>query len=192
MPKKYKKGHRAEGKKGSKKLSNINFSKKQDQRIVSPRPPVRRSRMKPQEVKKTPPTIRIERFDKAFVISLGIYALLSLLIFIPVIGPLMVATLVPYIACNRGCRYVSKLNGIQIGLLIGIIWSIIEVYLLFQFLTLIKISVADPGIYTGLDTWIIFLLAITNIIFSIIGGYTGGAKFESSQDDTPSATGSKA
>ncbi|MCK5561918.1 MAG: hypothetical protein KAJ51_15065, partial [Thermoplasmata archaeon] len=75
-----------------------------------------------------PGSVRVERFDKAFIISLALIALLTLLIFIPLIGPFMVLTLVPYIACNLGCRYVSRRNGVQVGILIGIIWSIIEIY----------------------------------------------------------------
>lgn len=119
-----------------------------------------------------------ERFDKAFGLSLGLIALLSLLVFIPVLGWLLCLTLVPYLACNLGCRYVSKRNGIQVGILIGIVWSIIELYILFQILTIIKISLANPGIYSGLDMAIIILIFIANILFCMFGGYTGGAKSE--------------
>jgi hypothetical protein len=140
------------------------------------------AKSKPKKSRKSQPPTRKsiceERFDKAFLISLVLIAILSLLVFIPFIGPLMVLTLVPYIACNIGCRYVSKRNGIQVGILIGIIWSIIQFYLLFQILNLIKISVTDPAIRTTLDLFIIILIFMATIIFCIIGGYTGGAKFE--------------
>jgi hypothetical protein len=119
-----------------------------------------------------------ERFDKAFLASLGIFALFSLIIFIPLIGPLMVVTLIPYFACSRGCKFVTKRNGIQVGILVGMIWSLIEIYLLFRFLTLIKISVAEPAIITNLDIFIIFILILSNLIFCVIGGYVGGAEFE--------------
>lgn len=122
--------------------------------------------------------VQIERFDKAFIISLALIALLTLLVFIPFLGPLMVLTLVPYLACNRGCRYVSRRNGVQVGILIGGIWSIVEIYLLFNILTMVKMSLADPAIKTGLDVLILVLIFSANIIFCMIGGYTGGAKFE--------------
>ncbi len=119
----------------------------------------------------------VERFDKAFLISLGLIALLSLLIFIPLIGPALALSLVPYLACNRGCRYVGKRNGLQVGFLVGFVWAIIELYILFQILGQFKMSVAGPGIQTNLDIVIIGVLFIANIIFCMIGGYTGGAKF---------------
>ena len=121
---------------------------------------------------------RIERYDKAFLISLGLIAVLTPLIFIPLLGWLLAITLVPYLACNIGCRRVRRSNGVQIGFLIGFLWSIIEVYLLFYFLTFIKISLTEPGISNVTDMIIIVTFFIVNIIFSMIGGYTGGAKFD--------------
>lgn len=125
----------------------------------------------------------VERFDKAFLISLGLIALFSLLIFIPFLGPVMLLSVIPYISCNIGCRYVSKRNGIQVGILLGIIWSIVEFYLLFQFLREVMISVSEPAIKTTVDVIIIVLIFTANLIFCIIGGYTGGAKFEEANKD---------
>ena len=121
---------------------------------------------------------RIERFDIAFIISLALIAVLTLLVIIPYLGPLMVLTLVPYLACNKGCRYVSRRNGVQVGIIVGGIWSIVEIYILFNILTMVKMSLADPAIKTGLDVLILILIFCANIIFCMIGGYTGGAKFE--------------
>jgi hypothetical protein len=124
------------------------------------------------------PEPSIERFDKAFLISLGLIALFSLLVFIPILGPLLLLTLVPYLSCNIGCKYVSKRNGVQVGLLIGILWSIIEFNLIVQFLNQIKIAVGEAAITTNLDLFLIVLIFIANIVLCMIGGYTGGAKFE--------------
>jgi hypothetical protein len=132
----------------------------------------------PEKEVEEPESLRVERFDKAFIISLALIALLTLLIFIPLIGPLMVLTLVPYIACNRGCRYVSRRNGVQVGILIGAIWSIIEIYILFNILAMVSISVTEPAIKTSLDVLILVLIFCANLIFCMVGGYTGGAKFE--------------
>lgn len=123
----------------------------------------------------------MERFDKAFLISLGLIALLSLLVFIPVLGPLLLLTLVPYLSCNIGCKYVSKRNGVQVGLLVGILWSIVEYNIIVQFLNQIKIAVGEAAIKTNLDLFLIVLLFIANIVLCIIGGYTGGTKFEANE-----------
>ena len=129
---------------------------------------------------KVKPTLepRIERFDKAFLISLGLIALLSLLVFIPVLGPLFLLTLVPYLSCNIGCKYVGRRNGVQVGLLVGILWSIIEYNLIVQFLNQIKIAVGEAAIKTNLDLFLILLIFVANIVLCMIGGYTGGAKFD--------------
>ncbi len=119
-----------------------------------------------------------QRFDKAFVISLVIIAILSLLAFIPILGPLLALTLVPYLACNVGCKYVNKMNGAQVGILVGILWSIIEINVLLQILSYVTISVSEPVIKQSIDYLIISIIFILNIIFCTIGGYTGGAKYE--------------
>lgn len=118
-----------------------------------------------------------ERFDKAFGLSLGLIAIMSLLFFIPIIGPFIGISFVPYLACNLGCRHVQRNNGLQVGFLVGLLWSIIEIYLLFQILNIVRISVTDPGIYTNLDLAIIIIVFIANIFFCMIGGYSGGRKF---------------
>jgi hypothetical protein len=146
-----------------------------------PHPPTKLDKEKPVKEK----TLIEQRFDKAFLLSLGVIALLTLTIFIPVFGPLMVATLVPYLACSIGCRYVDKHNGIQVGILIGILWSIVELYLIFQILSQIPISLNDPVIKERADYFVISMLFASNILFSAIGGYSGGSKFEKAQEKLP-------
>ena len=125
-----------------------------------------------------------ERFDIAFVASLALIALFSLFTFIPIIGPVLALTLVPYLACYRGCRYVNSRNGVQVGLLVGVVWSIVEFYLLFQILNFVKISVAEPGIYTNIDMLLVVLICLGTISFSMFGGYMGGKKFQAQKHST--------
>jgi hypothetical protein len=122
--------------------------------------------------------LKVERFDKAFFMSLLLIAALSFLIFIPIIGPYLALTFVPYFACSRGCRYVSKRNGIQVGLLVAILWSIIEVLILFQFLSYVGLSLAEPGIHTSIDVAILIAIFTSNMLFCAIGGFSGGTLYE--------------
>ena len=48
-----------------------------------------------------------ENFLKALLVTLGFMALFTLLIFIPLIGPVLALTFGPYIAGYRGARYYS-------------------------------------------------------------------------------------
>jgi hypothetical protein len=152
--------------------------------IKPSRTPIEKSRRRPFQKIETEQTDKPDkqpieqRFDKAFIISLGIIAILSLLAFIPILGPLLALTLVPYLACNLGCKYVNKMNGAQVGIIVGILWSIVEINLLLQILSFVTISVGKPVIKESIDYLIIFTIFILNIIFCMIGGYTGGAKYE--------------
>jgi hypothetical protein len=138
--------------------------------------------VEPEEKVQKPQTrnkeIVVQRFDKAFMVSVGLLALLSLLFFIPLLGPLMGLSLAPYFACNRGCRHVNSKNGLQLGFMMGVLWSVIELFLLFQILNFVKIAVTEPGVHTIVDIAIIVFVFMANIIFCTIGGYTGGGKFE--------------
>ncbi len=127
---------------------------------------------------RTKEKVEVQKFHKAFAISLGLIALFSFLLFIPILGPVMELSLVPYLACNRGCRYVDRKNGLQVGLLIGIIWSTIVVYIMLQLLDVVSLAVTEPGIKTIEDSIIIITIFTCNILFCMLGGYTGGAKFE--------------
>lgn len=115
-----------------------------------------------------------ERYDKAFFVTLGLIALLSLLIFIPGIGFILVLTLAPFIAGYFGSKYVTKKDGIQIGVIIGIIWTAIELFIIFQIAKSMNMSLIEPGIYSAFDAFIIFLVFCLTAIFCGIGGWVGG------------------
>ena len=72
-------------KNGEKKIKDISFFRKEP-----PEKPMRKTplRKEPVKVKKPgfekPPAVQEERFDKAFLISIGLIALLSLLLFLPI------------------------------------------------------------------------------------------------------------
>ena len=147
------------------------------------RPPARkrvgrdRKPLKDKELEEKKPEFVEERFDKAFFVALILIAVLFLLIFIPLIGFILVLTITPYYAGYRGGRFVSKKNGLQVGILVGLIWSIIVTYLLFQILNMLQnVSEVSPGIYTSLDFLIVATIFIFNIAFCGLGGYTGGRK----------------
>lgn len=152
-------------------------------RIRHRRPPARkrsgrgRKLLKEKEYQDKKPRFEEERFDKAFFVALVLIAVLFLLIFVPLVGFILVLTITPYYAGYKGGRYVGKKNGLQVGILVGLIWSIIVTYLLFETLNMLQnVSEVSPGIYTTLDLLIVALIFIFNIFFCALGGYTGGRK----------------
>jgi hypothetical protein len=107
-----------------------------------------------------------ENFTKALLITIGYMALLTLLIFIPLIGPVLALTFGPYIAGYSGGRYSVAWR--LLGLTAAIIWSSIFV-LIFLFITLEALPFSYPLQIGGFEIAIICIPYILNIIFCVLG-----------------------
>jgi hypothetical protein len=112
-----------------------------------------------------------ERFDKAFFIAIGIFAVFFPVIFVPVMGLIIVLTLAPYLAGYLSGKYINKKDGILIAIITGIIWSLVEIWILFSLLSSLELAVGRPGIHTSLDWLIVFIVIIMNIAFCTFGSY---------------------
>jgi hypothetical protein len=124
---------------------------------------------RPRTIEKESNEIKEERFDKAFFISLGIFALFFLLVFIPVLGLILTLTIVPYFAGYQGGKFVNRRDAVLVAFLSGFIWTILEIYIFITILSNLNLAVITPGIYTGTDWLLIILLFLSNILFCIIG-----------------------
>ena len=95
---------------------------------------------------------------------------------------MLVLSLTPYIAGYKGGKYVSKRNGVQVGILVGLIWAAILTVLLLEVMKMVgTATIIEPGIYTELDFLIVALIFIFNITFCAIGGWAGGRKAHSAE-----------
>jgi hypothetical protein len=110
-----------------------------------------------------------ERFDKAFLIAIGVFAIFFPVVFVPVVGLVIVLTLGPYLAGYQSGKYINKKDGILIAVIAGVIWSLVEIWILFSILGSLDLAVAKPGIYTGLDWIIVIFLIFMNVLFCSIG-----------------------
>jgi hypothetical protein len=133
-----------------------------------------RSKTKPKFTRVT----REERFDLAFFIALGIFALFFLLVFIPAIGPILIITLVPYIAGYQSGKFINKNDGLLIAVIVGIIWTIIEMMIFFSILGQMNLAIISPGFYTGLDWLFLFILLSANIVFCALGSRYSPRNFD--------------
>jgi quinol-cytochrome oxidoreductase complex cytochrome b subunit len=127
-----------------------------------------------------------ERFDFAFFISLGIFAALFLIIFIPALGPLLVFILVPYLAGYQSGKFVNKSDGIRIALITGFIWSVIEVYIILSLLGSLQLAVAEPGLHTFTDWLLIVIIFVLNISFCTLGTIFSPRKKEEAEEEAES------
>jgi ascorbate-specific PTS system EIIC-type component UlaA len=132
------------------------------------------------------PAAKEERFDYAFLISLGIFAALFLIIFIPALGPLLVFILVPYLAGYQSGKFVNKSDGMRIALITGFIWSVIEVYIILSLLSSLQLAVAEPGLHTFTDWLLIVIIFILNISFCMLGTIFSPRAFGKDDEETES------
>jgi hypothetical protein len=107
-----------------------------------------------------------ENFLKALLVTLAFMALFTLLIFIPLIGPVLALTFGPYIAGYRGARYSVAWR--LLGLISAIIWSTVFV-LIFLFVALAALPFSYPITIGGFEIAILCIPYILNIIFCVLG-----------------------
>ncbi len=113
-----------------------------------------------------------DNFLKGLLITLGYYALFSLLILVPLIGFLLIATIGAYMAGQRGGRYVS--DWALLGLIAAVIWTtLILVILLYIIVTVMSTMVEYPFVIGGFEIAIIFTAYALNILFCVMGTKAG-------------------
>lgn len=117
-------------------------------------------------------TPKVDGFLKGLLVTLGYYALFSLLIFIPLIGFLLIATLGAYMAGQRGGRYIS--DWALLGLIAAVIWTtVIVVTLLYIIITFMSGMVEYPFVIGGFEIAIIIMAYALNILFCVMGTKAG-------------------
>ena len=106
-------------------------------------------------------------FTRAMVTSFLIFSTSVLIVLIPLLGPILAFTLVPYFASALGTRRAHPRERIPVSLTSSITWSVIETTVL----VIIVSSVRTPGGFV-LESLGLFLIAIIwagNIGFGILG-----------------------
>jgi len=111
-------------------------------------------------------------FFKGFLVTLGYLALLSLLIFIPGIGFIIVPTIGAYVAGYRGGRYSGEWK--KVSIIAAIIWSTIYLILIIW----IGISMFPLGYDIEIGTGEIALISISYALFIIFCLLGARARFK--------------
>ncbi len=116
----------------------------------------------------------VYRFDKGFFKALLLMALLTFVLFIPVMGPFLLFSVVPYTAGYYGGRHVLKKDGLLIGVLVGFIWSLAQFYIIF-FVVLRQFGLIGQVDFSGTyEMLLIFAAFFANTFFCGLGGWRGG------------------
>ena len=114
------------------------------------------------------------RFLKALVLSVGALALCTLLVFLPIAGPLLLVTVAPFAACYFGARKAgldSRRGWLWLGISAGAIISAAQAAVVVQLMSLFgPVNILEP---VGLS--LVAALFCSNVAFGALGGRSGSA-----------------
>ena len=117
----------------------------------------------------------VERFDKAYGITLLLLFALIPIAFIPILGPILYTILVPFYAGKKGGHYLCKRHAMISGLMASITAVIVFFWVVIAILEFAvrsipgQINYSDP---VGLLIMASFFTGL--IVFTLIGSYIGG------------------
>ena len=115
------------------------------------------------------------QFARGMISVLAHLLALSWVVVIPLIGPILATIVVPFFAGYRGGRLVDRYNGLLLGFLGGLFWSVGSSVILLTLLSLLPLS----GTVFHMDSlgWTVVLLYVAAVVlFASFGGYTGGRR----------------
>lgn len=108
-------------------------------------------------------------FFKGLLITLALYLLALPIGIIPIVGPILAITLVPYIASALGTRWADPKERLPLAITCAMIWS--GLVTLIIILVMKQIASLSPGGFKmeGLAWGVIVVLWAFNLLFTILG-----------------------
>jgi hypothetical protein len=109
-----------------------------------------------------------ENFIKALLVTIGYLTLLTLLVFIPLVGWILALTFGAYVAGYRGGRY--SVDWRRVGLLAAVIWStVIVLLILWGIISFLPMPLKHDLVIGGIEIAIICVPFAFNIVFCVLG-----------------------
>lgn len=117
----------------------------------------------------------VERFDKAYGITILLLFALIPIALIPILGPILYTILVPFYAGKKGGYYLCKRHAVISGFMAAITAVMVFFWILIAILELAVRSIPGQINYSDPVGLLIVSLFFTGIIvFTLIGSYIGG------------------
>ncbi len=88
---------------------------------------------------------------------------------IPLIGPILAFTLIPYLAGALGARFAHPKERVPLALTTAMTWAILETAIILLALNVITSSTPMGLVIKGFEIFIILVIFITNGIFMLLG-----------------------
>jgi hypothetical protein len=108
-------------------------------------------------------------FTKGLLVTLGLYLLFFPIALIPLVGPVLAVTLMPYLASALGTRYTDPGERIPLAFTCAVSWSALQTLLIILVMKQIA-SMSPMGFrLDGMAVQLIILIWIFNTLFTVLG-----------------------
>ena len=117
----------------------------------------------------------VERFDKAYGITLALLFALLPVALIPILGPVLYAIIVPFYAGRRGGRYLCKRHAPVAGALAALTALMVFTWIFIATLEYVARPLPGEIFYTDpLGLLVISSFYVSIFLFLVVGAYIGG------------------
>ena len=109
-------------------------------------------------------------FIKGALVTFLLYLLAIPVGIIPLIGPLMAITLVPYLAAALGARYAHPRERLPLAITCSLVWSGLVTLVLIMIMREIAGEYSPMGFRIGAVAWFVMItLWVLNTLFTVLG-----------------------
>ena len=106
-------------------------------------------------------------FPRALMVTTGILVTSVPMMAVPLVGPILAVTLIPYLSTALGSRFAHPRDRLPLAITTSVLWSALETMV---FLLMMERAAALTGLRLGSMEWgIIVLVWAINILFSVLG-----------------------
>ena len=103
------------------------------------------------------------------VISYLILLISIIVIPIPLVGPILAFSLIPYLAGALGARFAHPMERVPLALTTSITWAVVETAILLLILNVVTATTPMGLVIKGFEIMIILLIFATNVVFMLLG-----------------------
>lgn len=109
-------------------------------------------------------------FIKGMLVTLAMYLIAIPVGIVPLVGPLIAITLVPYIAAAVGARFAHPKERLPLAITCSLIWSGLITLVLILIMRSIASGYSTMGFRVGSIAWFVMIsLWVLNTLFTVLG-----------------------
>ncbi len=110
-------------------------------------------------------------FIKGLIISYLILLISIPVVLLPLIGPILAMTMIPYLSGALGARFAHPKERVPLALTCSLTWAVLETAVLLIGLTVITRFTPTGLVLDAMGLWIIAMIWLLNIVFMLLGAF---------------------